>query len=258
MKTLLILLFLPLLLLAENPFEKKLPFEEAIIEYSLGGSQKGVETLYIKDFGRKRVLYKKVTTKIIAKSQEKFIITTPKWIYTKNQKTNIAYRVPNLNYLLYIRFKELNKKEQQKVLKNLKIIKYLPIQSSQFKIEKNYTVVNNIPCNLLIQKSNKECYSYDGALLLKSEIRFLGFNKSEILYNIFQTKVDPNLFDLSNYKIVDNKLKSVQAYEKSKKIIDFLKRNINTKTIFIKTKKTEDYNQEIQEGIKALKNIGQP
>ncbi len=256
MKTLLILLFLPLLLLAEeNPFEKKLPFKEAIIEYSLAGNQKGVETLYIKDFGRQKVLYTNTNSKIISKDKEQLRVMTPKWIYSIDKNSDIANRIPNLNYLLYIRYQELTKAEQEKVLKNLKTINYLPIQGSRFKIEKNFTKINNISCNQLIQKSKKKCYGYDGSLLLKSEIKFLGFNKSKILTNIFETKVDPALFNLKDYEIKDNKIKSVQEYEKSKKIIDFLKRNINKKTIFVKTKNSHDYNQDIQEGIKALKKI---
>ena len=256
MKTLLILLFLPLSLLAqENPFEKKLPFKEAIIEYALAGNQKGVETLYIKDFGKQRVLYTNTNSKIISKSKEQLTLITPKWVYSLTKNSNTASRVPNLNYLLYIRYQELSDTEKEKVLKNLKIINYMPIQGSRFKIEKNFTDINKISCNQLIQKSKKECYGYDGSLLLKSEIKFLGFNKSKILTNIFETKVDPALFSLKDYEIKDNKIKSVQEYEKSKKIIDFLKRNINTKTIFIKTKNSHDYNQDIQEGIKALKKI---
>ncbi len=258
MKNLLLFLFLPSLLLSksiQNPFEKLLPFKEAIIEYALAGNQKGVETLYIKDFGKKRVLYKKVSSKILSKDKEELIITTPKYIYYINSSSNIAKKVPNLNYLLYIRFKELNKKDRKKVIQNLKLIRYLPIQSSNFKISKNFSKINNIPCDLLIQKSKKECYAYKGSLLLKSNIKFLGFNKSKILYSIFETKVDPELFNLKDYKIIYDKLKSVQEYEKSKKIIDFLKRNINQKSIFVNIKNQIDFNQEIQEGAKQLENI---
>ena len=255
MKTLLMLLFLPLLLLAKNPFEKKLPFKEAIIEYSIAGNKKGVETLYIKDYGKQRVLYTNINSKIISKSKEQLKVITPKWIYTITKNANTASRVPNLNYLLYIRYKELKKNEQKRVLENLKTINHLPIQGSRFKIVRVHTTINNISCDLLIQKSKRECYGYNGSLLLKSDIKFLGFNNSKILTNIFETKVDSALFDLSSYKIIDDKLKSVQEYEKSKKIIDFLKRNLNKKTIFIKTKNFHDYNQDIQEGIKALKKI---
>ena len=257
MKTLLMLLFLPILLLAKNPFEKKLPFKEAIVEYSLAGNKKGVETLYIKEYGKQRVIYENTNSKIISKDKEQLKIITPKWTYTISKNSDIAKRVPNLNYLLYIRFKELKKDEQKKVLENLKIINYLPIQGSRFKIVRDHTSINNISCDLLIQKSKRECYSYKGSLLLKSEIKFLGFNNSKILTNIFKTKVDPKLFDISDYKMVDDKVKSVQEYEKSKKIIDFLKRNLNKKTIFIKAKNLHDYNQDIQEGIKALETIKQ-
>jgi len=254
MKTLTLILTISSLLIASNPFEKKLPFKEAIIEYSVSSSEKGAEILYIKDYGQSRVLYKKTDAKLTQKPKEEFILTTSKWVYQINPKTSIATRTPNFRYLLYINYKELNKEQKKQVLKNLELINYLPITKTHFKIEKNYTKINNIPCDLLIEKE-KKCYGFNGSLLLKSEIKILGYKRVELLNDIYETKVDSKLFDIRDYKIIDDKKKSVKLYEKSKKIINFLKKEINPKTIFIKSKKTTDYNQEIQESIKKLNKI---
>jgi len=244
-------------LFAQNPFFKPLPFQEAIIEYSLSGSQKGFQTLYIKDFGKYRVYYKNQKQNFLNKNKKKeeYIIETPKWIYSLTPNKT-ALRTPNLKYLLYIRYKELSKKDQQKVLQNLKMINYLPIQATKFKIAKNFSTINKIPCDLLLQKAKKECYGYNGSLLLKSKIKFLGYNSTKILYNIFETKTDPKLYDLSDIKIKDDKIKSVQLYELSAKLINLLKRKLNPKAIFINIKeKDKDVNQIIQEGIKSLSSI---
>jgi len=189
------------------------------------------------------------------KKQEEYIIETPKWRYELH-KDQTASRVPNFKYLLYIAYKELSKKEQEQVLKNLNLIRHLPIRSTKFKIAKDFTKINNIPCDLLLQKGKKECYGYEGSLLLKSKVKFLGFNATKILYNIYETKVDPKLFDLQGIKISDDKNKSVKLYELSKKIISKLKRKLNPKAIFINVKeKDKDVNEIIQEGIKSLSSI---
>ena len=259
MKTILFILFFLLSANAiDNPFLKKLPFEEEIIEYSLSGSQKGIKTLYIKDYGLQRVIYLKKKKNLMSKidENEKYILKTKKWIYDIFPQKNLAIRTPNLRFLLYIRYKELTQKERERVKTNLKTIDYLPITDSNFKIIKNYTKIENISCNLLIQHGKKICYGFQGSLILKSSIKLLGYKNYEILYSIYKTKVDPKLFDISSYKIKDDKIKSVQKYEQSKKIIDFLKRDINKRAIFLKNRNhKEDYNQIIQEGIKNLTNF---
>jgi len=64
-------LFLSLPLLAKNPFFKLLPFKEAIVEYSIMGNKKGFQTLYIKDYGEKRVYYKNIKASFLSKKKEK-------------------------------------------------------------------------------------------------------------------------------------------------------------------------------------------
>jgi len=244
-------------LLAKNPFFQPLPFKEAIIEYNLSGTQKGFQTLYIKNYGRYRVYYKNLKTNFLNKNKKKesYIIETPKWVYSLNPDKT-ALRTPNFKYLLYIRYKDLSKEDQKQVLKNLKLLNFLPIKDTRFKIAKNFTKINDISCDLLLQKAKRECYGYKGSLLLKSKIKFLGFNSTKLLYNIFETKTDPKLYDLSDIKIKDDKLKSVQLYELSAKIINLLKRKLNPKNIFINVKeKDKDVNEIIQEGIKSLQDI---
>jgi len=142
------------------------------------------------------------------------------------------------------------------VLKNLKLINYLPVKNQKFKIAKNFSTINDIPCDLLLQKGKSQCYGYDGTLLLKSKVKFLGYNSTKLLNNIYETKVDPKLFDISELKIKDDKEKSVQLFELSAKIISKLKRKLNPKAVFINIcDKDKDVNEIIQEGIKSLQDI---
>jgi hypothetical protein len=221
------------------------------------GSEKGFQTLYIKEFGKLRVYYKNIKTNFMSKERKKeeYIIETPKWFYYLNgDKT--ASRTPNLKYLLYIRYKDLSKKEQEMVLKNINLLDNLPINGKKFKIAKDFTTINDISCHLLMQKGKKECYGYGGSLLLKSQVKFLGFNSTKLLFNVFKTKTDEKLYDVSDLNITDDKVKSVQLYELSAKIINFLKRKINPKAVFINVKaKDKDVQEIIQEGIKSLSDI---
>lgn len=246
------------LLSNSNPFIQKLPFEEAIIEYALSGNQKGVKTLYIKDYGLNRVIYQNSNSKLMTKASKnaKFIIKTKKWIYRVSENKNEALKVPNLSYLLYIAYKELKKPEQQQVEENLKLLNSVPITNNKFKIIKNFTKIQDIPCDMIINGSKKECYGYDGSLLLKSTTKIMGFSKNEIVSNIFKTKVDNKLFDISNLVIKDDKKQSLKLYKLSQELIDFLKIKLDIQKVFIKNSKLKkDYSQIIQEGIKQLDRI---
>lgn len=249
------ILSIPLL---SNPFVKKLPFKEAIIEYTLSGNQKGVKTLYIKDYGLSRVIYQDSNSKLMSKASKtsKLTIKTKKWIYKVSADKDEAIKIPNLSYLLYIAYKELPKAQQKQVEKNLNLLNFTPIKNLKFKIIKNFTKIQDIPCDMLVSGTKKECYGYDGSLLLKSTTKIMGFNKNEIVSNIFKTKVDSKLFDLSNLTIKDDKKQSIKLYKLSQTIVDFLKTKLDTKKIFIENKNLKkDYSQIIQEGIKQLDKI---
>jgi hypothetical protein len=47
------------------PCETHLPFKEVTIHYELKGSEKGVETLYIRDYGKVRAEHHKASTTIM-------------------------------------------------------------------------------------------------------------------------------------------------------------------------------------------------
>jgi hypothetical protein len=256
-KTLLLLSTASLILFANtNLFIQKLPFQEGIVEYTLSGNQKGVKTLYVRNYGLERVLYQHTSNKLANANKEIFTLQTTKWLYNINPKTKEAVRIPNLAHLLYIAYQDLTLQEQKQVQKNLYNLNFLPLECTTFSVTKNYTKVQNISCDLLTSQGKKDCYAYRGALLLKSSVKALGFNKDEIASHIFKTKVDPKLFDTSSLKVIDDKVESIRLYALSKKIITMLKTPIDPKKIFTNLNVSpQDYNQIIQEGIKALDNI---
>ena len=59
--TIMAVLFLPIFAAAgnDNPWERKLPFENATINYTLSGNEKGTETLYIREYGKETATYHK-------------------------------------------------------------------------------------------------------------------------------------------------------------------------------------------------------
>ncbi|MBV5317295.1 MAG: hypothetical protein JZU50_05770 [Desulfobulbaceae bacterium] len=94
----LVLLFLGSLALgADQPWEMRLPFKDATIHYELKGSEQGVETLYIRDYGKVRARHHKVTAIIMGMTQKNdtLELTDSDWITTYNLIEKNGEKVSN-------------------------------------------------------------------------------------------------------------------------------------------------------------------
>ena len=65
------------------PWEKRLPFDSATIEYRISGMQSGTRTTYVKEHGKYEASYERLSMHIMGMTQkiERIEITTPDWIY---------------------------------------------------------------------------------------------------------------------------------------------------------------------------------
>jgi hypothetical protein len=258
LKQSILIIYLSTTILADNnPFIQKLPFKEAIIEYRLSGNNKGIKTLYIKDYGANRVIYQNIESQFISKNKgSQYTIISNKWIYTISENSNLAYRVPNMHHLLYNLYKELTPEQKNQVTQNIQTLGFIPTDNINFKVIKNFTNINNIPCNMVNNGTQKRCYGYGGSLILSSTLKIVGYSRHEVISNIFKTKVDQNIFNISNLIINDDLLKGKKLSQQANLIISFLKKPLDKKEIFIqKSNHKEDYNHIIQEGIRELNDI---
>ncbi|MGA7280082.1 MAG: hypothetical protein WBW79_19255, partial [Desulfocapsaceae bacterium] len=68
----------------ESPWQKKLPFKEAVITYELSGMENGEEVLYIRDWGRQTARHRTAATIVLGLKQvsRSIEIVTPEWLYS--------------------------------------------------------------------------------------------------------------------------------------------------------------------------------
>lgn len=214
---------------SENPFQSKLPFKEATIHYSITGSKKGTQTTYIKDFGKKRVIYKNSNSKIMhAKaSDDTLIMIDEKWTYHINLSTKEATKEPSLNNLLIKKFNELTKKEQATILqKEAKTFLGLPSQKESIAGVSNYV-------------------SKRGRLLLSSEAGIMGYKVKTIADSIDKSDVNNSLFILpKDLKITEKKADDLKATQIIKALLK--------EDDLARVGGSVDYQSIIQEGIQAL------
>ena len=214
----------------DNPFQTPLPFKEAIISYSISGNQKGTQTTYIKEYGKKRAIYRHSHAKIMHtnKYDDTLIMIDENWTYTINLKTKEAIKEPSLNKLLINEFNKLTKKEQDFIKK------------------KKTKRILDFDCQTISIDGVLRYVTKKGNLLMRSRASIMGYNTQTIASSINIVDLNDTPFTLpKDLKIREKKADTAKA----KKIIEALLKKEHEK----REKYALDYQSIIQEGIDALK-----
>ncbi len=175
----LIVLFLPLLAHAEenNLWEVKLPFEKAIIEYSISGVEQGEEILYIRNYGNTTVRYRRSVMQVmgIEKVTETVVFTDPDWIYTYDLQEKTGTKITNPKKYLdeeYDKLSDLEKEQVQKNSEKLGLSLLYSGMSGEFE-EKAMTILG-MQCDIT-QFMGKTMYTiHDSDIPLKKESNIMG------------------------------------------------------------------------------------
>ncbi len=212
-----------------NPFKSLLPFKEATVHYSITGSKKGTQTTYIKEFGKKRVIYKNSSSKIMhAKTaNDSLIMIDENWTYHINLNTKEAIKEPSLNKLLIKKFKHLTKKEQD------------------FISGKKGKKLLGLACQKESIAGVTSYISKKGHLLLSSETGIMGYKVKTLASSIEIKDINDSLFMLpKGLKITEKKADDKKATEIINALLKEDKGEGKTANV--------DYQRIIQEGIRAL------
>jgi len=107
---------------ASNPLDVKLPFRSAIIHYDVKNPEQGIETLYIRNYGKVTAKVTKTTGKImfIKTSTDTAQITDPDWIVTVDMKKKTAMKITNPVKVMSEEYEKLSPEEQATVRDNIK------------------------------------------------------------------------------------------------------------------------------------------
>jgi hypothetical protein len=115
-------------------------FKEGVINYTISGSERGIKTIYFRNYGAEQLIYIKTKSKLMRKNQmvEKIIHVTPTSIFERDLITNKSIKHRNLEHVtLDLVFKKevriLGFHSKTEVIQ----IEKKPIDPNIFKIVKN-------------------------------------------------------------------------------------------------------------------------
>jgi hypothetical protein len=209
----------------ESPWEKKLPFKEATIDYTISGTSKGTKTIYVKDYGRTVAEYRNLSMTVFGMIQKEntIDITTPEWEYSIDIATHTGTKMVNPEKYLIEEFQKLSKSDQKKVIKNSEEMGMSTIDGVEGEISKNDTKILGYMCDKT-SMMGVTVYTISGTPVpLKLESDMMGMKMTETATRVKKGNVSSSKFDIpSGINIRHDKQADQMAKIQAKNIIQSL------------------------------------
>lgn len=174
---------------ADLPWEMKLPFKEAIIHYELSGSEKGKETLYIKDYGRYQAKHHTSTMAMMGTTQQTdtLQITDPDWVTTYDLVEKKGGKTTNPNKIYKQEYSKLSAEEKKNFEKNVKELGNNMAGQFGGSVKQNSSKILGYDCDVTTVAGISTVYSIHGTgLPLRAEASVMGM-KNVIAANKIDT-----------------------------------------------------------------------
>jgi len=183
-------------LAGENPWDTKLPFKKATLNYSITGTENGSETLYIRNYGKEQATYRNTTSKIffMTTKTESIQIVTPDWIYSIDLQEKTGSKSVNPTKYMIEEYNSLSRSDRKKVLKNSEELGHSVTEGLQGEIEKNAAKILGYSCDK-VSVMGSTIYMISGTgLPLKSETSMAGMNFKSVATGIDKGSAPDNVF----------------------------------------------------------------
>jgi hypothetical protein len=248
------------ILASSNVFDKNIDFKEGVVHYRVSGSEIGTKTLYLKDYGRYKTIYTNTKSKFMRgqKTIRKITYITPKYNYEVDLKNNTATKLPNLKYLLQKKLLKLPSREREIVVKNFKKLKDRSILNLKGLFYPKAKNILGYVCNRESIKGITTYTAKNSDLVLETKANILGFNSNSSATKIEKKQLDSKIFEISKKLTISPTPQKVRELEKkAEEIISYLQNPDieKTKTHQIPITQKEDFQNIIQESIKALEAL---
>jgi len=181
----------------DNPWEKKLPFEKATIQYQLTGMQNGTETLCIKDYGRVAARRTSIKTSLMGVDMvtEEMELTTPDWVYSYNISEKIGIKSTNTKKFNIEEYEKLSEAEKKQVQKNADELGISIMEGFNGEIEKNAAEIMGFKCDKVTLMGSTVYSIHNTEIPLKTDVNMLGMKMSIVATSFDKGKADEKCFE---------------------------------------------------------------
>jgi hypothetical protein len=188
-------LLLPLLAKAgdNNPWERKLPFENATIKYMLSGSENGTEMLYIRKSGKEMATYHTAINVMGLKSNTVTIMTLD-WLYNFDLEKKTGKKSANPHKYMIEEYNKLSKAEKEQVKKNARNMGTSMTKGLNGKIEMNAAKILGFDCDKATVLGTTVYSIHKTGIPLKSDTSMMGFSMKKEAMEVKQGPIDNKVF----------------------------------------------------------------
>ncbi len=181
---------------ADNPWEQKLPFKNATIEYEVTGSANGSETFYTTQYGQLQATYRKTTQKVmfVTMNTDEIEIITPDWVYNIDMTEKTGTKTANPVKFMMEEYNNLSSKEKKMVRKNAEEMGTFVSGGAQVQFQQNAEKILGYNCDLTTMSGSTVYLIHGTAVPLKSETNMMGMNFSSTATSIKTGSVSMDVF----------------------------------------------------------------
>ncbi|MDR2551233.1 MAG: hypothetical protein LBD10_13645 [Desulfobulbus sp.] len=161
------------------PWEMKLPFKEATIQYELTGSDKGTETLYVQEYGKRQARTHASVMSMMGTTQktDTVQITDPDWIYTYDLVGKKGTKTTNPTKLYREEYNKLSAEGKKNFEKNAKELGSGMLGQFGAKVKQKGAKVLGYDCDVTTVGGMSTVYILHGSNIpLRSETTVMGMN----------------------------------------------------------------------------------
>ncbi len=180
----------------ESPWEKKLPFKHATIQYTISGMENGNEVLYVRDYGREEARYHTTKTSMMGMTMvnQTVDITTPDWVYSYDLTNHEGTKNVNPEKYMIAEYNKLTKAEKKEVNKNAEEMGVSVMKGFGGQVQQNAKKIHGYSCDRA-EMMGTVTYSIHGTgIPLLMESNMMGINMKIEATSVDKGKVDEKFF----------------------------------------------------------------
>ncbi len=161
------------------PWKLKLPFQQATINYTITGSEKGSETLYISDHGKRRAKYHDTTMSILgmSTSTKTVEIIDQDWVYHYDLTEGTGTKTVNPAKTFQLEYDKLTPAEQKNARKNSQELGASMMSGMGGETRENGSKILGYSCDVTTLGGMTTVHIIHGTdIPLRSEMSMMGMN----------------------------------------------------------------------------------
>ncbi len=185
----------------ESPWQKKLPFKEAVIIYELSGMENGEEVLYIRDWGRQTARHRTTATTVLGIKQvsRSIEIVTPEWLYSFDLQEETGTKSINPRKLMLDEYQKLSAADRKKVDENAQNTAVMFMGTVQGSVEPNAKEILGYACDRTAGLDTTVYFIHDTPISLYTESNIVGISVKSVATSVEKKAVDEQFFQIPEH-----------------------------------------------------------